>query len=564
VTPLVSVVVKAYNHAPYVEHAIRSVLDQSFEDFELVVTDDASTDATPELIAGFMDPRIRFERFTSNRGIAAAMNATVRRARGEFVAILNSDDVALPRRLETQLSSLRERPGVAAVFSVPLQIDESGQPAEGYGRLFAVPFADPEPTRQQWLRHFFFNGNCLCAPTAMIRRAAFEAIGPDDERLAHLVDLDRWIRLLEKHEIHVLDEPVTAFRVRSNNMNAGASRSDTRLRDAYESFEIFKRYRRFDAGFVREIFADDIAREGIDRTLSNDALLGELALTGRNVWHPIFALDSLFRAARFQPHASRVRELTGRVDPFRIFVEGARPQNPAPSHSRGVTMRGFALCTVGRSGSNWLCELLSSTGRLGNPQEYFNAAGRRRFLDPAYPDDPSEQIRWILTRSASVNGVYGLKVFPSQLDTIAGRVRWADALPGLRYVHLVRGDVLGQAISLARANQTGRFRSTLLESAVPQYDGEAILANIRLFAHDNARWTAFFARNGIAPLTLTYEGVAADPRSAVASIANLMEVPDAHVDLSRVQQEVTRDELSESWRRRFLAEHADPNVVDEI
>ncbi|HEY0382100.1 MAG TPA: Stf0 family sulfotransferase [Candidatus Elarobacter sp.] len=227
-------------------------------------------------------------------------------------------------------------------------------------------------------------------------------------------------------------------------------------------------------------------------------------------------------------------------------------------------MRGYAICTIGRSGSNWLCEMLSSTDRLGYPQEYFSTAGRRRFLDPAYPDDPCEQIRWILTRGASPNGVYGLKVFPSHLDTIAGRVRWADALPRLSYVHLVRADVLGQAISLTRANQTGRFRSTLTQLAAPHYDGEAISANIRLFAHHDARWVAFFARNAIAPLRLTYESVAADPIAAVASIAGLMDVRDSRMDVSRVEQEVSRDEVSESWRRRFLAEHADPNVIEEI
>ena len=227
-------------------------------------------------------------------------------------------------------------------------------------------------------------------------------------------------------------------------------------------------------------------------------------------------------------------------------------------------MRGFAICTIGRSGSNWLCELLSSTDRLGYPQEYFNTVGRRRYLDPAYPDDPSEQVQWILTRGASSNGVYGLKVFPSHLDAIAGSVRWADELPSLSYVHLVRADVLGQAISLTRANQTGRFRSTLAQLAVPHYDGEAIAANIRLFARHDARWVAFFARNAIAPLRITYESVAADPRSAVASIAELMDVREARIDMSRVEQEVSRDEVSESWRRQFLAEYADPNVIDEI
>jgi glycosyltransferase involved in cell wall biosynthesis len=315
--PVVSVAMKAYEHAAYVGQAIQSVLDQSLTDFELLVTDDGSTDATPEIVRGFADERIRFERFETNRGMAAAMNATVRRARGEFVAILNSDDFALPGRLEAQVAFLRDRPNVAAVFSVPVQVGESGEPVEGFGGIFAVPFSDPEISRHAWLRYFFLGGNCLCAPTAMIRRSALAAIGPDDERLAHLLDLDRWIRLLEAHEIRVVDQPLTAFRVRAGLGNASAARSDTRLRDAFESFEIFKRYRRFSAPFLREIFAEDITREQIDPSLPGPVLLGEIALTGRNIWHPLFALDALFCAGGDR---QRLRELTGHVDAFRALA----------------------------------------------------------------------------------------------------------------------------------------------------------------------------------------------------------------------------------------------------
>ena len=327
--PAVSVAMKAYQHEAYVGQAIRSVLDQSFEDFELVVTDDGSTDGTPDVIASFTDARVRFERLRTNRGIAAAMNATMRRVRGEFVAILNSDDFALPGRLERQVAFLREHPGVAAVFSVPLQVGESGEPVAALGSMFAIAFADRNVSRHAWLRRFFLHGNCLCAPSAMIRRSALDAIGPDDVRLAHLVDLDRWVRLLEQHEIRVLDEPLTAFRVRANAANAGASRTDTRLRDTFESFEIFKRYRNFDPKLLGAIFAEDVAREGIDPNLSGPALLGEVALTGRNAWHPLFALDTLFDAGH---DFGRFRELTGRIDPFHILnAAGAADAQDSPS-----------------------------------------------------------------------------------------------------------------------------------------------------------------------------------------------------------------------------------------
>lgn len=327
--PVVSVAMKAYQHEAYVGQAIRSVLEQSFEDLELVVTDDGSTDGTPDVIAGFTDERVRFERLPVNRGIAAAMNATVRRTRGEFVAILNSDDFALPGRLERQVAFLREHPDIAAVFGVPLQVGESGDPVDELGSLFAIPFAEPNVSRHAWLRHFFLHGNCLCAPSAMIRRSALVSIGPDDVRLAHLVDLDRWVRLLERHEIRVVDEPLTAFRVRANAANAGALRTDTRLRDAFESFEIFKRYRGFDRELLGAIFAEDVARAAIDPKLPGAALLAEVALTGRNAWHPLFALDTLFGAGR---EFRRLRELTATIDPFHILnTVRARAAQESPS-----------------------------------------------------------------------------------------------------------------------------------------------------------------------------------------------------------------------------------------
>jgi len=316
--PTVSVVIKAYNHEKYVAQSIDSILTQSFQDFELVVTDDGSTDATPEIIRSFTDPRISFERFERNRGISQAMNATVARARGEFVAILNSDDFALPGRLETQVAFLREHPDVAAVFSLPRQVGEEGEPVEGLGSLFDFPFDEPNPSRLAWLRQFFFRGNSLCAPSAMVRRAVLNEIGPDDPRLFNLQDFDRWIRLLEKHEIFVMTEALTAFRVRANQANASAPRHGQTLRVAFEFFEIYKRYRAFAPQFLREIFAEDLLRNGIDASGPSGTWLAELAVLGETPWHHLFALDTLYEAASDDAGYRRLRELAASVNPFRI------------------------------------------------------------------------------------------------------------------------------------------------------------------------------------------------------------------------------------------------------
>ena len=161
-TPAVSVAIKSYNHADYVHESIASVLAQSFKDFEIVVTDDGSTDATADVIARFTDPRIRFERFERNRGISAAMNATTARARGEFVAILNSDDFALPGRLETQVAFLRAHPEIAAVFGRPRLVGERGEPAGGHD-VFAIPFAGAHRAAPGVVASFLSSTETACA-----------------------------------------------------------------------------------------------------------------------------------------------------------------------------------------------------------------------------------------------------------------------------------------------------------------------------------------------------------------------------------------------------------------
>ncbi len=319
--PTVSVVVKAYNHAPYVAQTIRSVLDQSFQDFEIVVTDDGSTDATPDVIRSFRDPRIRFERFERNRGISMAMNATVARARGDFIAILNSDDYALPGRLETQVTFLRDHPNVAAVFGAPRQVDESGEPVTGY-EPFVTPFTGAGQSRAGWLRHFFLFGNCLCAPTAMIRRLAYLNIGLDDERLANLADLDRWVRLLRKHEIHLMPQELTAFRVRSNNANMSAPRRDTMLRSAFETLHVLKHYRTFPRELLLEIFAPDLASHHIDTRRPTGMWLAEIAVAAGTPWHALFALDTIFHGAHDERDFRRIHELAGTLNVFGLPEAG--------------------------------------------------------------------------------------------------------------------------------------------------------------------------------------------------------------------------------------------------
>jgi glycosyltransferase involved in cell wall biosynthesis len=318
--PQVSVVVKSYNHADYVGETIRSILDQSFQDFEIVVTDDGSTDGTADVVRSFVDPRIRLEVFEKNRGISAAMNATIARACGEFIAILNSDDFALPGRLQRQVDFLRENPDVAGVFGLPRTVDERGEPTENFFD-FTMPFSLPDLSRTTLLRRFFFHGNFLCAPTAMIRRAVYAKIGSYDPRLTNLQDLDMWVRLCTDHEIRILREELIAYRVRAGNRNMSAPRRDSMLRTQFEWSQILRRYRAMNSEFLRDIFAGDLAAKGLDAAGPHDLWLAELVLASSLPAHRLFVLQTMFEAANCDADNHRLRDAMGEVDVFGMLAE---------------------------------------------------------------------------------------------------------------------------------------------------------------------------------------------------------------------------------------------------
>lgn len=225
---------------------------------------------------------------------------------------------------------------------------------------------------------------------------------------------------------------------------------------------------------------------------------------------------------------------------------------------------GYVVCAVARSGSGYLCQLLSSTGVLGRPAEYFNTAGRRRYYSPDYPSDPNEQIEAVLRIGSTPNGIYGVKIFPDQFNAMAP-YRWTQRLPSLKYIQLVRNDLLGQAISLLRAEQTGRWKSSDAGSSQPRYDRRRIWRNMARLAEAEARWRVFFARNAIAPLKLCYETVVKDPQGAVDEVAEFVGLEhSAPIDRGKVDVAMLRDAASESWRRRFLEEPADTNEMDSL
>jgi glycosyltransferase involved in cell wall biosynthesis len=318
--PFVSVIIPSYNHAAYIGETLQSVLNQSFWNFEIVITDDGSRDGTPDIIRQFSDPRIHLEVFQKNRGASVAANSAIRRSRGKMICPLSSDDYFLPGKLEKQVAFLAENPAIAAVFGLPKFIDQRGNPAPGgawHGDVFRVPLVENVQSRYDWLRLFFFGGNYLCHPTAMVRRSVYDAIGLFDPRYVSLPDLDMWVRLSMNHEIHVLPDEFTAMRIRDDFQNLSAPRRDTILRSQIEHFEILKLYRPLPREFITKIFARDIASNEALSESSTDFILAQLALSTGRPSHKLFALDTMFNlsstaSATFQ----QLHMMAGSIDVF--------------------------------------------------------------------------------------------------------------------------------------------------------------------------------------------------------------------------------------------------------
>ena len=207
----ISVVIPTCNRAHFLQAAIQSVLNQTFQDFEIIIVDDASEDGTEQVIRSFDDSRIRSIRHESNRGQGATRNAGVRQASGEYVALLDDDDEWLPQKLEKQTVLLDKAPArVGLVYTGFWKIDA------GTGRLIAS--AIPEK------RGYVFNDMCAdnwigTCSTVLLRRRCFETTGLFDEGLTAGADYDMWLRISKEYDIEYIREPLVVYRVHGDRIS---------------------------------------------------------------------------------------------------------------------------------------------------------------------------------------------------------------------------------------------------------------------------------------------------------------------------------------------------------
>ena len=200
-----------YNAEGFLDAAVRSILGQLFGDFEFIIIDDGSTDRSNEMLQDFArkDNRIRLIS-RPNKGLTPSLNEGLKLARGEFIARMDADDVAMPDRLKIQVEFMRAHPQVSLLGGAYELID-------GAGRMLTTL---RPPTDNATLQEHALSGRTpICHPLAMMRRDALEKVGGYDEQFAVAQDLDLWLKLGEVGEFACVPDVLLRYRQHEDSVS---------------------------------------------------------------------------------------------------------------------------------------------------------------------------------------------------------------------------------------------------------------------------------------------------------------------------------------------------------
>ena len=237
-----------------------------------------------------------------------------------------------------------------------------------------------------------------------------------------------------------------------------------------------------------------------------------------------------------------------------IWKEQFDPKLDFPS-SASVSVR-YAICSTPRSGSHFLGQLLYGVGKMGCPLEYFNRSNIVHWEERARAARAQSLLPFLTSIRTSPNGCFGIKAHYTHLKTLTQHIPLENFVADYAHIHIVRRDLIAQAVSFARADQTGEWISRSKASGVTAtYDRGLIQRCLVEVARQNASWDCLFQAFGIRPLVVEYESLAADPPGIIRAVAAFLGIELAADDpIPGPRTSKQRDDDNDSWQARFVDE----------
>lgn len=233
----------------------------------------------------------------------------------------------------------------------------------------------------------------------------------------------------------------------------------------------------------------------------------------------------------------------------------------------------YLVCGTPRTGSTLLCGLLAATGVAGKPESYFRSPDVRSYAETwgvqAGPDGPLDYrayVRAAIAVGSTANGVFGARVMWGTMDDLVGRLRAAVGQPlgpdaevleqvlgQTRFVHLQRGDVVAQAVSWARAEQSSYWQDgdEVPPGWRPRFDYDEVDGYVKTITEHNAAWDEWFDASGVVPLRVLYEEMVADIAGATGAVLQFLglDLPSGHVVTAGTRKQA--DEVNDERARRY-------------
>lgn len=240
--PKVSVNIPTFNNEKYISETIESVLKQTYNDYELIIIDDGSTDKTAEIIKKYKDERIKYY-FQKNKGIGAARNAAIEKSSGEYIAFLDHDDLWFPKKLEKQMFLFESKPELGLVFCGTIFFNDKEDLYNIYNK-----YKPPRGMIFKELFHRYF----LSLETVVIKKKVLDDIGLFCSHMMMVEEYDLFLRISYKYPIDYIDEPLAKYRIHEKNYSWGKE-----FQGIKEEMEVIERLRasihKFDIDFEKEI-----------------------------------------------------------------------------------------------------------------------------------------------------------------------------------------------------------------------------------------------------------------------------------------------------------------------